>query len=55
MCDQHDDNAINRRQALTGGAALAAATAGASTASAQTAEDTYQRQVRKVLDAAGGR
>ncbi len=42
MCEHHDDTKINRRQALIGGAAIAAATAtGASTAAAQNVDDPY--------------
>jgi len=41
MCEHHEDKSINRRQALAGGVALAAATTGASAASAQTAADPY--------------
>ena len=41
MCEHHDDRTINRRQALTGGVALAAAAVSATAASAQTTEDPY--------------
>ncbi|OUS34533.1 isochorismatase [Rhodobacterales bacterium 56_14_T64] len=41
MCEHHDDKAINRRQALIGGAALATAVASATAAGAQTADDPY--------------
>ena len=41
MCEHHDDRTINRRQALTGGVALAAAAVGATAVSAQTTEDPY--------------
>ena len=41
MCEHHDDRTINRRQALTGGVALAAAAVSATAVSAQTTEDPY--------------
>jgi nicotinamidase-related amidase len=41
VCEFHDDKGINRRQALAGGVALAAATTTASVASAQTEQDPY--------------
>ncbi|MDA9009262.1 cysteine hydrolase [Alphaproteobacteria bacterium] len=41
MCEHHDDTSISRRQALTGFAALAAATVSASTVNAATTVDPY--------------
>jgi nicotinamidase-related amidase len=41
MCEHHDKKTVNRRQALTGGVALAAAAVSATAASAQTTEDPY--------------
>ena len=41
MCEHHNDRTINRRQALTGGVALAAAAVSATAVSAQTTEDPY--------------
>ncbi len=41
MCEFHDDKTISRRQALAGGVALAAATTGASVASAQSGDSPY--------------
>ena len=41
MCEYHDDKTVSRRQALAGGVALAAATAGATAPRAPTADDPY--------------
>ena len=49
MCEHHDERSINRRQALTGGVALAAAAASATAANAQTAEDPYADPVNPAL------
>lgn len=49
MCEHHNDKTINRRQALTGSVALAAATVSATTVSAQNAEDPYADPVNPAL------